>query len=143
VEDDTALHGSLHVTPRSSGPDHPPPTQLLNFIDDDDSPSTIHSSSSSSSSATCIRPSYYEFTLPNKDPIVVVPLDETNTTGIISYVKQQQKPQQQQPPPPPDGDNDSSSAGSDCYYYYVHTLNMPSGAMVIHVSDELIWVVGL
>jgi hypothetical protein len=59
----------------------------------------------------------------------VVPLDDNNMTGTISYVKRQEQ----------------QDGGDDCgCYYYVHTLNTPSGfrrklrAMGIHVDDDRI-----
>ena len=48
----------------------------------------------------------YEFSLPNKDPILVVAMDPHHSTGIISYIK---------------GDSDSGEIR------FVHTLNTSSG----------------
>jgi hypothetical protein len=108
------------------------PAQLLNFFVQQ----PAHCVESSSPSSLCCFPSY-KFILPNKDPIIVVPLDDTNTTGIISYVKQRKRQKEQQ----------EDGSGDECYYYYyyIHTLNTPSGfrrklqAMGIYVDDHRIW----
>jgi hypothetical protein len=107
------------------------PAQLLNFLVQQHA----HDVESPSSSSLCFP--CYEFLLPNKDPILVVPLDDTNLTGIISYVKQRKRQKEQQ---------QEDGSGDECYYYYyIHTLNTPSGfrrkleAMGIHVNDNRIW----
>lgn len=54
-----------------------------------------------------------EFDLPGRpDKVLVMPLDDTNCTGIITYVKV-----------PPDGNN----LTRDPAFRYVHTLNTRSG----------------
>jgi hypothetical protein len=88
--------------------------------------------------ASASRRRIWEFTLPGRDDaILVVPLDPSNRTGIISYKKES-----------PEGggvngrDRSSGQSPLQLEASYVHTLNAPSGfrrklhAMGLTVTDD-------
>jgi hypothetical protein len=87
--------------------------------------------------ASASRRRIWEFTLPGRDDaILIVPLDPSNRTGIISYKKES-------PERGGVNDRDRSSCRSPLHEAsYVHTLNAPSGfrrklqAMGLTVIDD-------
>ena len=108
---------------------HLNPMQLLKHY----SESSEHSNSSEQvqSCSTHFNFRQNEFTFPNhdrKDPIIVIPFDDTNQTGFISYIKNNKNYNNIKSNNSTCNfqDKDSTSSENE-YHYYVHTLNAPSG----------------
>ena len=117
---------------------------IIEITDESSSILRINNNNDDSNDSDNKKVSYlkqWEFTLPGRpDRLIVVPLDQQNTMGVITYEKLKNNPKEEEST----NNNNNNNETYFCYKKYVHTLNTKSGfrrklnAVGIEVTDDSI-----